>query len=177
MATPPLKYHKAQILLHSLSAVLIIIMLFAGLVVLPNLPDGGFKAFAVQMHMLRGIAIFFITLLRIVLKKKLQQPIYASTGNALLDKLGVVTHYALNITTLLVVLAGLGFALSAGFWDVLWGVYVMPARTDSALVGFLHEAHEILAFVLIGLIVLHVAGALFHQLVLKDDLMSRMKPR
>ncbi|MDF1763789.1 MAG: cytochrome b/b6 domain-containing protein, partial [Oleibacter sp.] len=147
MNTPLVKYNKLQIIMHWLSAGLILIMLFMGLLVLPNLPDGGFMAFAVQMHMLTGLFIFLLTLFRIVIKKKMQQPPYASTGNALLDKLGVVTHYALNIVTLLVVLAGIGFGLSAGMWDVLWGNYsAMPTEQGGSVAGFFHETHEILAF-------------------------------
>jgi cytochrome b561 len=40
--------------------------------------------------------------------------------------------------------------------------------------GISHEAHEILAFVMIALLVLHIAAALRHHFILKDGIMARM---
>ncbi len=39
-----------------------------------------------------------------------------------------------------------------------------------------HGAHELLAFVTLGLLVLHVAGALKHHLIDRDDVLARMLP-
>jgi cytochrome b561 len=36
--------------------------------------------------------------------------------------------------------------------------------------------HEVGAFTLIGLIILHVVGVLYHQLVLRDGLLHHMGP-
>ena len=37
------------------------------------------------------------------------------------------------------------------------------------------EAHEVAAFAMAGLVILHVAGALKHQFIDRDGLMARMK--
>ena len=64
---------------------------------------------------------------------------------------------------------------------VHWGLYavlvLMPLTGLAAWFGMLHsagEAHEILKIVLLVLIGLHVAAALFHQFVLRDNLIARM---
>jgi len=44
-------------------------------------------------------------------RKKTVQPVHAETGNTFLDKLGVVAHYALNISALLVAGSGIGIAV------------------------------------------------------------------
>lgn len=45
---------------------------------------------------------------------------------------------------------------------------------DDAIVGFSAEAHEIFAYFWIALLILHVAAALRHHFVLKDDVLRRM---
>ncbi|MBN9533614.1 MAG: cytochrome b/b6 domain-containing protein, partial [Alphaproteobacteria bacterium] len=42
--------------------------------------------------------------------------------------------------------------------------------------GMLAETHEILAFLTIALIVLHVAGALYHHFIHRDQVLKRMVP-
>ena len=37
-----------------------------------------------------------------------------------------------------------------------------------------HEGHEILGFVMLGLVVLHIAAALRHHFILKDGVVRRM---
>ena len=50
------------------------------------------------------------------------------------------------------------------------------AGKDKALGEFFHEAHEIMAILLIVAFVVHVGAALFHHFVRKDDVMTRMSP-
>lgn len=59
------------------------------------------------------------------------QPRRAATGNAMLDKLGVLAHYALNIPALLFAASGIGIALQAGLQCIVFG------RQGTLPVGFL----------------------------------------
>ena len=47
---------------------------------------------------------------------------------------------------------------------------------DKALRSLFFGIHEAAAYVLIALIVLHVAGAIKHQLIDRDNLLARMLP-
>jgi cytochrome b561 len=87
-------------------------------------------------------------------------------------------------------LYGLIFAVTLSGW-VLTGTMRTPVSID--LFGFIgvpqlgtagspshkliEEAHELLANVLIGLVVVHVAAALYHHLVLRDGVLLRMLGR
>lgn len=51
------------------------------------------------------------------------------------------------------------------------------ADKDKAISHFFHEAHELTAVLLIVAFALHVAAALFHHHVRKDDVMARMSLR
>jgi cytochrome b561 len=61
----------------------------------------------------------------------------------------------------------------------LFGVIGMPQLTapGSGAHEFLEEAHEILANVLIAVVALHVAAALYHHFVLRDAVLLRMLGR
>ena len=76
--------------------------------------------------------------------------------------------------------SAIGFLQSnaANFPLVVWGVLPLSALigTDEALGETLIEVHELVARVLLVLIGLHVAGALRHHFLLKDDVLRRMLP-
>ncbi len=66
--------------------------------------------------------------------------------------------------------------------SVHWALYavliLMPIGGAVAWFGGIEQAakgHEVMKFVLLGLFGLHVAGALYHQFILKTNIMQRVK--
>lgn len=58
-----------------------------------------------------------------------------------------------------------------------FGLFIMPHLPASkAAAGFEHEAHGILGWAMVALVVLHVAAALRHHFVRRDQILSRMAP-
>jgi cytochrome b561 len=96
----------------------------------------------------------------------------------LLDILSRVTHFFLYIGLLLVPLLGWINASSRGWTVRIAGVVPYPSlsRTGSPFGHEMGDVHGILAWVLLAVIVLHVAAALFHRFVLKDHVLQRMLP-
>lgn len=74
----PKRYHPALVVLHWLSALLIILALFIGLGVLGNLPNTPEKAPLLATHMTMGLTILTLTVIRLgcdsSLKNRLQRP-------------------------------------------------------------------------------------------------------
>ena len=89
------------------------------------------------------------------------------------------THYGLYALFFIVPLVGWAYSSAAGFPVVVFGVLPLPdfVPADKALAELIKPWHEISAFALMGLVILHVAGALKHQFIDKDGLLSRMLPR
>ena len=59
----------------------------------------------------------------------------------------------------------------------LLGVIPVPAiLTDRALKDQLESAHSLIAWTLAALVAVHIAGALYHLWLKKDDIMQRMLP-
>lgn len=56
----------------------------------------------------------------------------------------------------------------------LFDIPYLPVAQVKAMAGLWHETHEILGFVTIAIVVLHVAAALKHHLIDKDDVLVRI---
>lgn len=86
------------------------------------------------------------------------------------------THLALYTLFFAVPLTGWAYSSAAGFPIVLFGLLPLPdfVPVSEGLADVLKELHELSAFAMAGLVLLHVAGALKHQLVDRDGLMARM---
>ena len=61
---------------------------------------------------------------------------------------------------------------------MLFGVLPLPdfVPVDKALAELIKPWHEISAFAMAALVLLHVAGALKHALIDRDGLLQRMSP-
>ena len=73
-------------------------------------------------------------------------------------------------------LVGWLMSSAKGFSVNYFGLFELPdlVEKNKELGIFLKEAHEILANILVGLVLIHVFAALKHQLIDKDGLLSRM---
>ena len=167
------KYNTIQVALHWLVALMVLFMLIMGTFVLDQTPNSDpSKVAALRGHMIFGGAILLLTLIRLVWRRMSAQPGHAETGNALLDKLGIAAHYALNFLTLLVAASGIGIALQAGLPGIVFGGEGTLPPDFMAYTPRI--AHGILTKLLAALIALHVAGALYHQFIIKDRLFTRI---
>lgn len=153
-------YSRAQIALHW-SIVLLLIVSYVS-------HDGmkaAWRAFhkgaadyantGAAVHVWIGVTILGLALLRLVLRLGRGAPDLPEGGHPVTDLVAKLTHLGLYLMIVLIPAAG----LAAWFGGV-----------DAA-----GEVHEVLWNVLLALTALHVAGALYHQFVLRDGLMDRMR--
>ena len=167
------RHHTVLVLLHWLLAAGLILMLLLGTFALDKLPNSSpDKIGALKGHMVIGITIGVLMVLRLVTRLATAHPAPATTGHALLDRLGPLAHWALYLLVFVMVASGLGTALLAGLPDIVFGgVGSLPADFK----GLVPRAvHGIVAKLLMLVIALHVAAALWHQLVRRDSLLARM---
>jgi cytochrome b561 len=90
-----------------------------------------------------------------------------------------VTHVALYLVTFVVTM--LGWAMSGARpldqnYASFFGLFKVPQFTspDKAAAGAYEQRHVLFAYVLLGLIVLHVAAAVWHHLIRRDRVAARM---
>ncbi len=168
----PKRYHPLLVVLHWLSALLIILALLAGLGTLGELPNTPEKAPMLATHMTMGLIILALTSIRLVVRFTSKKPAPATAGNPILDKIGVATHWLLYLGALGMGLSGLGIASQSGIFPLLAGGEVaLPA---DFMVYPPRLGHGFIARLLLALIALHVGAALYHQFIRKDGLLGRM---
>ena len=89
-----------------------------------------------------------------------------------------LTHALLYLSVLVMALSGYVRVVAGGFpleaWDAL-GVPRLAPRSDT-LAKAAKSIHWATHFVVIALIALHVAAALYHALVRRDGVFARMWP-
>ena len=168
------KYHPALVALHWLLALLVLFMLVMGAVFLEHLPNASpDKIFALRGHMVTGMAILALTLVRLAVRFGTRRPPPVVTGRPLLDRAAVFAHYGLYALVILMAASGFATALAAGLPDIVFGgsgkplpesFAAYPARTVHGIVG------SLLAF----LVLVHIVAALWHQFVRRDGLLRRM---
>jgi len=166
-----LRYSPGLVALHWIMAVLIVLALVAGSVLLQGMPNGPEKVEGLAGHMTVGLVIGGLLMIRFLTRLRTTHPAQASTGNALLDRVGRWTHWALYILIAAMVLSGLGMAFGVGLFDIVFGGTADRLPDD---LGPARVVHGFVSSLLIGLLALHIAAALYHQVVLKDNLISRM---
>lgn len=169
------KFHPALIVLHWLMALLIIILLLAGSLLLePLANDNPQKIDGLFGHMLFGITVMVLLIVRLITRLRTDKPPHASTGSPLLDRVGVWTHWGFYALIFIVAGSGMAMSLMAGLPDIVFFGSGEPLP-ESFWDYPPRYVHGIATKLLAALIVLHIAAALWHQFVKKDGLMARMR--
>lgn len=106
-------------------------------------------------HLWTGIGILVFALARVAIRLNRGAPALPAGGSKVTDAIAKLTHLGLYAILVLIPTSGL----------VAW----------FGAVDLAGEAHEVIFNLGVALVVLHVAGAVYHQFVLKDGLMERMK--
>ncbi|MDP3494947.1 MAG: cytochrome b/b6 domain-containing protein [Hyphomonadaceae bacterium] len=180
------RYTAVAIALHWAIALLIIGMIAVGWIMeaMPGGP-GSPKTAIIQIHKSVGITILLLTIARIIWRimnpppaeppmPKLQS-LLASSVHILL----YVLMLAMPLTGWIMASAEIGLHDTRYFWTVemyVPGIPGLPAETREGIAEGFEQVHSNLAWVIIGLLVLHVAGAVKHQFIDKDGLLARMAP-
>jgi cytochrome b561 len=167
------KYHPLLVVMHWFVAFAMAQLLIRGALIMVHIPNSDpAKIGALRAHMLAGILVLTIMTARLVLRNTTRLPTPASPGNAYLNRLKKMVWPLLYMCVFCQALAGLGMAVQAGLPEILFGGSgALPA---DFWVYPLRSVHYVFSRLLMGLIAVHVAGAAYHTLILRDGLLRRM---
>ena len=168
----PKRYHPLQVTLHWLTVALVFAAFIFGKYS-SFLPNDASEIAPLRIHMLLGITMLLVIIVRFITRMKVPRPAYASTGNAFLDGFGKFVHYALYLLVFLMSVSGMSLSLQAGLPSIVFFGSGTPLPAD--FFDFAARMlHGFIAPALFLLILLHVGAAFYHQFALKDNLLSRM---
>jgi cytochrome b561 len=168
------RYHGLLVVPHWLLALGLVATLAYGFLVLaPMANTDGRKIEMLRLHMAGGMLLFTLMLLRLIVRLVTQHPAASTSGNAGLDRLARLVHWAFYGLVLLMATTGLATAVLAKLNEIAFAGSGAPLPADLSVYPT-RVAHGYLAWLSLILIALHVVAALYHHLVRGDGLLNRM---
>nr|WP_275901812.1 cytochrome b/b6 domain-containing protein [Brevibacterium zhoupengii] len=161
-------------ILHWLMAAMVVLQLFIAAVMMASL---AYHPFLLALHRPLGIVILIFVVIRIV-NLFLHRPPPAMSTMGPFERL-VAKGSEFLLYTLLLVQPLTGWAMVSAAGDpVSLGPLQLPpiAPEHASLFGLLRIGHSVSAYLLFAAFTAHMCAVLFHTLVLRDGLLSRMAP-
>lgn len=177
-------YSRMSITLHWIIALLIVsnvilALLMDGLLDSADPSDRGVGRTIVGVHKSIGLTVLTLSLVRLAWRLTHgfpRLPEHMARWEVLLAR---GNHVAFYMMMILVPLAGWTMSSAGPSPLEYFGLFdwpKLPVARGSTLAEAAHDAHIILAFTTVGLVVLHVAGALKHHFLDRDEVLARMLP-
>jgi len=176
-AAPPDRWGAVAKLFHWLTAVLVIALAVIG-IIMADMPLGVQKLELYGLHKSIGITVLTLTTLRLIWRLTHPAPPPLAPPGAAEIVLAKAVHVLLYAVLLAMPLAGWIMSSAANFSVSVFGLFTLPnlVGPDKALEEAAKATHFWLACTLGGLFLLHLAGALRHHVLLRDDTLRRMLP-
>ncbi len=172
------QYTRTAIALHWLMAVLLAAIFSVG-IYMHELPLSPWKLQIYSWHKWAGVTAFLLVLVRLGWRFTHRPPDLPSAMPRPIRLVAHAGHALLYLLMIAVPLTGWLMSSAKGFQTVYFGVLPIPdlLAKDPALGDFLRDIHATLNFLLAGVVAGHVAAALKHHLIDRDDVLRRMLPR
>lgn len=173
-ATAATSYTRTAVALHWAVAALIFGGFALGLV-FPDLPASPQKLKLASYHKWIGITVLGLAAMRSAWRLTHRPPPLPPMP-AWQMALAKLTHGLLYVLIILVPLLGWMFSSAAGVPVVWLGLVKLPnlVGKDKLLAGLLDDWHMAFAWTLLYVFLLHLAGALKHHFIDRDDTLRRM---
>jgi cytochrome b561 len=129
-------------------------------------------------HKWIGVTVFMLVAIRLGWRLAVPPPRLPASMPGWEKRTAEATHRILYLLLLVTPLAGWLMSSAGGFQTVYLGVLPLPnlLAKNPPLGEALEAVHATLAWMLLGLVGLHVAAALKHHFIDRDDVLSRMTP-
>ena len=181
-----LRYGTVAMLFHWAIAALLIANISLGLY-FADLPSSPWKGELAQWHKSIGLTVLVLSLLRVTWRLTHTVPPLPMDMFWGLRAAARATHYLFYFLIVAIPLSGwiMVSASATGRptvyfhmfnWPHIWFMADLARQQKVGLHDTLENVHNFLAWSAIVLIPLHVAAALYHQFIRRDDLLLRMLP-
>jgi cytochrome b561 len=144
-----------------------------------DMPLGMAKFAILARHKSIGITILILAILRLLWRWMNPVPPLPDTLKPYERVLAHVSHFGLYFFLFAQPITGWILSSASNFPVSYFGWFTLPnlVAPDKHFAAIMHEVHEWLFNILVAFAVLHIAAALKHHFVLKDDVLRRMLPQ
>ncbi|MEQ9520777.1 MAG: cytochrome b/b6 domain-containing protein [Parvibaculum sp.] len=172
--TTPGKYDAIAKTLHWIVALFMIVMLTFGW----GLEDMEIdeKVQTLVIHSSLGASVFLLMIARLLWRRGHTPPALPDHMPAWQVTASKMSHHSLYFFVILQPLFGLGQSMFADYDVRPFGLFSVSMGANEGLHKIFHVLHGLNGMLLVALVALHVAAALYHHFVQNDTVLKRMLP-
>jgi cytochrome b561 len=172
------RYAPAMRLIHWLTAALVLLLFFfGGWMVYFEPKNEAFKDELYNIHQSIGVTVWVLVLLRIAVRLATGAPKLPPGTPGMVRVLASLNHLALYLVLLVQPIVGLCDTNAWGFPLDWFGWFRVPSpigKQPDAVAQSLSDVHWYGAITLLLLLASHFAGAAYHGLIRRDDVLRHM---
>ena len=171
------RYGAVAQALHWLIVALVLVQVTTALLA-HDMPFGPHKADMLARHKSFGMTILMLMVLRLVWRLANSVPPLPAALKSYERGLAHVSHYLLYVLLFAMPLSGWIMSVAKNYpvsWFHLF-TWPNPVAPGKQLAESMEDVHLTLAWILGGIVTIHILAALRHHFVLKDNVLRRMLP-
>ncbi|MCD9047645.1 cytochrome b [Luteimonas sp. MHLX1A] len=173
----PERWGAVSQLLHWSIVLLIGWLAWRGLTMV-DMPATPAKIEAYARHKSLGLTLLALVAMRLAWRLFAGSPIALPGTPSWQARLALVTHAGMYLLLFAIPLSGWLFNSASGYPLQWFGLFNLPALAgrDATLAQFARQLHGYGVWLLLALVALHAAAALYHHVVRRDATLRRMLP-
>ncbi len=171
------RYNPAARWMHWLSAVMVLFLVPVGLYLgYFDPPDGALTDRLYNLHESFGVLLWVLVLVRLVSRQFAGVPAMPADTPRAIHLAATLNHWALYAMLLIQPLTGF-LGNNAGGYNLVWFNVLPipdPVGKNDPLSNTLFTLHSYGGWILIALVLMHLAGAAYHGFIRRDGVVGRM---
>ena len=132
------------------------------------------RTFYFNLHKSIGVTIFALILFRIFWRLTHKAPALLASYKAWESKLAKNVHRLLYVLMVALPLSGIIMATYSKYGIKWFGIEFIKGLDNKDMRELFYEVHEIIGIVILLVVILHIAGALKHKFIDKDETLDRI---
>ncbi|MGZ8257772.1 MAG: cytochrome b [Methylotenera sp.] len=132
------------------------------------------RTFYFNLHKSLGVTIMALIVLRILWRVTHQPPALLSAYKAWEKKLANGTHHLLYLLMVALPVSGIIMATYSKYGIKWFGMPFIKGLDNNPMREVFQDVHEVLGIIILVVIAVHIAGALKHKFIDKDETLKRM---
>lgn len=169
------RYNSTAIIIHWLMAIMILAMIGLGLFMVGLEKGSDERSYYFALHKSIGLTLALLAIFRLIWKIISDSPKLPDYVAPLHRKIATATHHLLYLLLFIQPITGYISSSFSGYKTKFWGIPLPHwGWKDPDLNQLFTTIHEISAFCLIALLILHIAGVIYHLHKKETELFKRM---
>ncbi|MFO1258724.1 MAG: cytochrome b [Gammaproteobacteria bacterium] len=130
----------------------------------------------ILLHKSLGVVVLVLALFMIFWRHLGKRPAFVANMSRFEKKLAGSVHVLLYILMLAMPLTGIAMSMYSGYGVSVFGQFNLPmlVQKNKEIASIFYEMHVWISYAVIGIVGLHILGALIHHFIRKDETLKRM---